>query len=434
MRIGLVGKPNVGKSTFFSAATQSKVDIANYPFCTIDPNVGVAFLPAPSPCPCAELRSAREMDGRLSPTDSDDPRKGSICQPRTGSCTSHRRLIPVFMVDVAGLVPGAHSGRGRGNEFLSDLARCDALIQVVDAAGTTDIEGNPIGVSEDVDACIESILEEHNFLVEELSAWIHGIIEDGWLRGARRVQAEGDKGLELHLHEKLSGLGASPNQIKLALDAFKGVETELGQPWEWGLGLKRSLAEQIRKIMFPIHVAANKAEIAPGNTWSQLQEKLEQDGAILMPTMADAELGLRRAGQMGFIDYGPGDTDFEITELGEQRLKEAQISALNGMKDTMQKFEGTGVSTLISKVLHESLGHIVAYPVQDESHWTDGEGKILPDALVVAGNSTAKELAYAVHTDLGDGFIKAVDAKSKRIIGADQELSDGDVIKIHAKS
>ena len=92
------------------------------------------------------------------------------------------------------------------------------------------------------------------------------------------------------------------------------------------------------------------------------------------------------------------------------------------------------MSTLISKVLHESLGHIVAYPVQDESHWTDGEGKILPDALVVPGDSTAKELAYAVHTDLGDGFIKAVDAKSKRIIGADQQLSDGDVIKIHAKS
>jgi ribosome-binding ATPase YchF (GTP1/OBG family) len=434
MRIGLVGKPNVGKSTFFSAATQSKVDIANYPFCTIDPNVGVAFLPAPLPCPCAELRSLKEADGRLSPSTSDDQREGSLCQPRTGSCTGHKRLIPVFMVDVAGLVPGAHAGRGRGNEFLSDLARCDALIQVVDAAGTTDNEGNPIGVSEDVDACTESILEEHSFLVEELSAWIHGIIEDGWLRGARRVQAEGDKGLELHLHEKLSGLGASPKQIKLALDSFREAEGELGQPWEWGLGLKRSLAERIRRVMFPIHVAANKAEIAPGETWSQLQIKLEEEGAILMPTMADAELGLRRAGQMGFIEYGPGDIDFEMTKVGEQRLKDAQITALNGMKETMSKFGGTGVSTLISKVLHESLGHIVAYPVQDESHWTDGEGKILPDALVVPGDSTAKELAYAVHTDLGDGFIKAVDAKSKRIIGADQQLSDGDVIKIHAKS
>ncbi|MBT7938655.1 MAG: hypothetical protein HN696_05780, partial [Euryarchaeota archaeon] len=76
MRIGLVGKPNVGKSTFFSAATQSKVDIANYPFCTIDPNVGVAFLPAPLTCPCAELRKMREEDGRLEPVSDDDPRAG----------------------------------------------------------------------------------------------------------------------------------------------------------------------------------------------------------------------------------------------------------------------------------------------------------------------------------------------------------------------
>ncbi|MEO2120668.1 MAG: TGS domain-containing protein, partial [Candidatus Poseidoniia archaeon] len=76
----------------------------------------------------------------------------------------------------------------------------------------------------------------------------------------------------------------------------------------------------------------------------------------------------------------------------------------------------------------------VAYPVQDETHWCDGEGKILPDALVIPGDSTSKQLAYSVHSDLGDGFIKAIDGKSKRVIGADHELSDGDVIKIHSKS
>jgi len=141
VRIGLVGKPNVGKSTFFSAATLAQVDIANYPFCTIDPNVGVAFVEARLPCPCQGLREKLQEEGRLEPASEDDPRKGSLCEPRTGSCIGHRRSVPVALVDVAGLVPGASEGRGRGNAFLADLANCDVLIQVVDAAGSTDIEG-----------------------------------------------------------------------------------------------------------------------------------------------------------------------------------------------------------------------------------------------------------------------------------------------------
>ena len=133
MRIGLVGKPNVGKSTYFSAATLAKVDIANYPFCTIDPNVGVAFLSAPQPCPCKDLRERLEADGRMQPVSRDDPRQGSICEPRTGTCVGHVRLVPTFLVDVAGLVPGASEGRVTGNASLSALAHRDALTQLVAA-------------------------------------------------------------------------------------------------------------------------------------------------------------------------------------------------------------------------------------------------------------------------------------------------------------
>ena len=120
MRIGLVGKPNVGKSTAFSALTETLVEIANYPFTTIEPNIGVTWLPIRGTCACAELRTRREAAGRLEPTSSDDPRGGSICSPNSGSCSDYRRLVPVTLVDIAGLVPGAHEGRGRGNQFLSD--------------------------------------------------------------------------------------------------------------------------------------------------------------------------------------------------------------------------------------------------------------------------------------------------------------------------
>ena len=424
MRIGLVGKPNVGKSTYFSAATLAKVDIANYPFCTIEANVGVAFLAAPQDCPCKDLRERLESDGRLEPVSQDDPRQGSICEPRTGTCVAYTRLVPVFLVDVAGLVPGASEGRGRGNAFLSDLANCDALIQVVDAAGLTDIEGNPIAAVDDVEA---SLKEETAFLTAELDSWIHSILDDGWSRGSRRVQAEGEKGLTTFLHERFTGLGANLSHVLQALDGFRNQWGDIDNPWMWPEERVHSLAFYLRQQLFPIHIAANKADSAKGTPWDAIQAN-----GMIQPTMADMELALRRADSSGMISYSPGSDTFEIVD--ESKLNPAQINALSSMKEKLAQSGGTGVAELLSCVLFDALDHVVVYPVADETAWKDGEGRILPDAFVVPNGIEAKALAYKVHSDLGDGFIKAVDGRTRRVVGSEHECGDNDVIKIHAKS
>ena len=426
MKIGLVGKPNVGKSTFFSSATLAKVDIANYPFCTIDPNVGVAFVAARLDCPCRELREKLESDGRLGPVEDDDARRGSICEPRTGSCVGFKRLVPCYLVDVAGLVPGASEGRGRGNAFLADLSNCDALIQVVDAAASTDIEGNPITPQKTVAEAANSIQEEIDFLALELDNWILGLLEDSWSRGVRRVQSEGEKGILNFLHDKLTGLGSSMTLVTKGFEQFKAQHTDSTPPWDWQREVLQLLAMNLRKELFPIHIAANKADMA----LSDVLVNVDANG-IIIPCMADMELALRRASSAGMIDYQSGSSEFSISS--DANLNEKQLDALSKMSEKLASVGSTGIAEIIDKVLFDQLDHIVVYPVQDEGQWTDGDGKVLPDAFVVPQGITAKPLAYKVHSDLGDGFIKGVDGRTRRAVGADYELNNGDVLKIHSK-
>ena len=428
MRIGLVGKPNVGKSTTFSAMTETPVDIANYPFTTIEPNVGVAWLPLLSPCACSELRRRKETVGRLEPTSDADPRKGSICIPNSGSCHAYRRLDPVTLVDVAGLVPGAHECKGRGNQFLSDLARCDALIQVVDVSGSTDIEGNPVG-SDGSDP-----IEEHRFLFEEMEAWIVVILSTGWKRGARKVQSEGDRALVDYVVDQLTGIGATEQHVSAGFNAVQSKHPDSGVPWTWGNAELTAMASAVRAELFPISIAANKADRAHSGSWAPLSELISREGSILLPTSAEAELALSRASQAGLIEHSPGESTFEITPEGEEKLSQAQRKALSSIAESLGSWEGGGLFGLLSQVVFGTLSRRVAYPVQDETHWVDGEGNMLPDALLVPEGTTAKGLAYAVHTDLGDGFIRAVDARSSRVIGAEHEIQNGDVISIYAKT
>ncbi|HIM86367.1 MAG TPA: redox-regulated ATPase YchF [Candidatus Poseidoniales archaeon] len=390
MKIGLVGKPNAGKSTFFTAATSATAQIGDYPFTTIDKNVGIAYVR--KPCPSKEL--------------------GLDPNPNNSLSVDGIRFIPIEVIDVAGLVPGAHEGKGMGNKFLDDLRQADVLIQIVDCSGTTDLEGNTVEGADPLD--------EIKFLEDELHHWIGEIVVRNWSRSARAVES-GEK-IENFLSERLAGLKFTREQVILALRKAK-----ISKPvMHWGSDEGLTLAGYLQKIGKPIVIAANKADISSKDNI----EKLNKASAII--TAADYELALKNATKVGLITYNSGDSDFSLKD--DSQLNDGQKNALETIRQFLKKHGSTGVQDCIETAVLEKLDLIAVYPVEDETHFTDSQGRVLPDAYLVPRESTAHDLAYKVHTDIGDSFIRAIDCRSKRIIGKDYELQDGDIIKIVAGS
>lgn len=386
----------MGKSTFFRACTLKDIAVANYPFTTIEANHGVAHVRAK--CPHVESQTP--------------------CNPKHGSCINGTRYVPVDLVDVAGLVPGAHEGKGLGNRFLDDLRQAHALIHVVDASGATDAEGNPVG------AGTHDPMADVQFLEDEVDHWIRAILEDGWQRMAKRVESAGGLTLERVLAEKLTGLGLNEARTILALKA-SGLDAE--KPSAWGGAQLLELARSVRRQAKPILVALNKSDQVGAGAIAQLVKRLSSTPAVA--TSADAEMALRNAAKAGLIGYQAGASAFELNP--EKPLNAKQQDALDVIRGrVLQEHGSTGVMQALEYAAYELLGQIVVYPVEDESKLTDKDGNVLPDALLVSRGITAKELAYRVHTDLGDHFIRAIDARTKRVIGADHELADGAVVRI----
>jgi ribosome-binding ATPase YchF (GTP1/OBG family) len=389
MQIGIVGKTNTGKTTFFSAATLVDAEISNRIFTTIEPNKGVGYVTAE--CPCKKLKVT--------------------CNPNNSKCINGTRLIPVRLIDVAGLVPGAHRGVGLGNQFLSSIMEANALIHVVDASGSTDSGGQP------VPAGTHDPMEDVFFLEEEIDLWMLGILKKNYDTLKRKAEAAHQK-LDEVVHQQLTGLGITHEDVKAA---FRHVDIS-GQPSEDDM---LRFIRILRKKSKPMVIAANKMDIPSAAAGLQ---RLSETDVKSVPCSAECELALRKAEREGDIKYVPGSREFELIKSD---LEPRKAKALEIISDrVLKKFGSTGVQQCLNEAVFGLLGMRVVYPVEDETHFRNSKGAVLPDAYLVPPGTNARHFAGMIHTDFLEKFVAAVDARRRLRMAADHELQDGDIVKI----
>jgi len=398
MIVGIVGKANVGKSTFFKAMTLASVEIANYPFVTIKPNHGMGFV-------------------RI---DCADKGFNVQCNPRLGYCVEHNRFVPIELIDVAGLVPGAHEGKGMGNQFLNDLNQADALVHVIDVSGSTNEKGEPVKpLSYDP-------ANDVRFLEIELDHWYHGILKKGWERLARQIQQEHSL-VQRVLAKQLGGLGVDEDLMKLAL---KEADLTDKVVIHWTNDDLFKLAAFLRKKTKPMIIAANKIDV-PGAYDNYERLKNQFPDRIFVACSAESELALKEANKHGLIKYIPGNKTFAITPEGDAKLSDKQKTALNFIKtNVLDKYPfGTGVQQVLNTATFELLDLITIFP-GGVNKLADKDGNVLPDCFLLKKGSTALDFAFKIHTDLGNNFVKAIDVKTKRALGKEHILQNNDVIEI----
>ncbi|WP_336023827.1 redox-regulated ATPase YchF [Halobellus salinisoli] len=389
-KIGLVGKPSVGKSSFFNAATMNDVPEGAYPFTTIDPSVGEAYVRVE----CA----APEFD--------------ETCTPSVGFCDDGTRFVPVKLVDVAGLIPGAHEGKGLGNQFLTDLNEADVLVHVVDFSGETDIEGEPTEGHDPRD--------DIDFLENELDMWYLDILEKGLERYRSGYHGE-EANIEEDLAEQMSAFKTNKDEIKQIL-----LATDAGlDPDEWDEETKERVAREIRKRTKPILIAANKMDTpAAQENYESVTTDPDYEHLAFVPTSAHAEKALKQADEAGVVDYQPGASEFEI--VGDP--SEEQAAGLEQIREYVAGFDGTGVQDVLESALFDVMGAIAVFPGSANGR-ADSQG-VFRDCFVLPEESTTEDFAYHLHSDIGDGLLHGIDCRSNRQVGSDHELGHRDVVEI----
>lgn len=397
MLIGIVGRPSSGKSTFFKAATLMDVLIASYPFTTIKPNHGIA---------CVKILDLAPEFGKIS-----NPREGYV-KGKKGEEGKYR-FVPFELLDVAGLVEGASEGKGLGNEFLNDLSNAEGFIHVVDLSGETDGDGK---------SAEEYYPGEDIKIIEnELDKWYLGIFMKVWKVFARTVEMQKKK-LSAEIARQFSGLKVTEEQVKSVL-LKSGLDLE--KPGSWTGEEIKGFCRELRRKTKPMVIAANKLDRP--NAKENLEKIKKEFDYPIIGCFAEGELALREADKHGLINYVPGDSDFEV----KKELTDKQKQALEEIKKYLKEYKTTGVQDVLDKLILDVLKMICIFPAGDKL--VDSKGNVLPDCYLMKAGSTALDFAFRLHTDIGNGFVKAIDVRTKRAVGKDYELKHRDGLEIMVK-
>ncbi|MFX1389705.1 MAG: YchF-related putative GTPase [Promethearchaeota archaeon] len=395
--IGIIGKPSSGKTTFLNAACLTQAKVSEIPFTTIEPNKGIAYLK--TRCMCKDLKVKDN--------------------PQNSICIDGIRFIPINIIDVAGLVPEAHKGRGLGNKFLNDLIRADVLLHIVDITGSLDKSGKLISTGE------TDPYEDILFLENEINLWFKDILErEDWSKFTKGISIEKRRVVE-SLYDRLSGVKVDKKQI---INALKDSNLEGRDPSKWNDIELLEFTKTLRRISKPILIIANKIDKEIGeHNYNNLKKKYTK---TIIPCSALAEYYLRKYHEEQKIHYIPGSNDFSI--IDDSKLSSNEKELLIKIKTKiLDKYEETGIQSALNYASFKIANMICVYPVSDVNTYSDNKGNILPDVFLVEKGTLLRDFVREkIHTDLAEHFMFGIDAKTKKRLGENYELEDGDIIKI----
>ena len=344
---GIVGLPNVGKSTLFNALTSNQAEAANYPFCTIDPNVGVVSVP----------------DKRL------DVLSGMYNTERT---------VPTIMefVDIAGLVKGAASGEGLGNQFLTHIRETDAVAHVVRCFNDENVihVDNTINPKSDIETIETELLLKDVESVEKRMESVN--------KKARGQDKEAKEELEIL------------SQLKQHLNSGKQARLFGRDDEKISAVVKQCFLLTDKPVMYISNT--DEEGLKNGNQYiDQVRKIAAEEGALVVPICAKIEAEIAQ--------LDADDRELFLQDLG---------------------MEESGLDRVISEA-YKLLGLI--------TYLTAGKKEVR--AWTVKKNSTAPQAAAVIHTDFEKGFIRAEVMKYADIdrLGSEQAVKDAGLYRVEGK-